>query len=260
MEALPEERRRFILEEIIKKGQITVNEICNTFSVSEMTARRDLRELDREGSLQRVHGGAVARLVRSYEPAFQTRSTLLLDEKKRIGIKAAEFVLDGDSIALDTGTTTLELVRALVDRKNLTIVTSSIPIANEVINNFSLSKSVRLILTGGVVRDREYSLVGEFAQHTYRNLHVDKAFLGVGGISLEDGVTEYNLEDTAIKRALMDSTKLCVVLADHTKLGRTTFATVGPLSKVNRLITDEGASKSFLDALADLDIDIDIAD
>lgn len=257
---LQEERRREICETVNSNGKITIGEICSLYGVSEMTARRDLRDLDREGLLRRVHGGAVTGMGRSYEPSLMLRANLVPEIKQIIGKKAAELVQDGDSIALDTGTTNLELVRAIKDRRNLTIVTSSLPIANEVMNCFSLENQVRLILTGGIVRPGEFSMVGDISCNTFRDFHVDKAFIGVGGISLKDGLTEYNIEDASVKKILIESAQVRIVLADSTKMGRTTFASVAPLSSIDRLVTDSSISAEMLDELTNIGIDVVIAE
>ncbi len=257
---LQEERRREICAVVNSNGKITIGEICSQYGVSEMTARRDLRDLDREGLLRRVHGGAILGIGRSYEPAFSMRTRIVPENKQLIGKKAAELVQDGDSIALDTGTTNLELVRALKNRRNITIVTSSLPIANEVINSFSLENQVRLILTGGIVRPGEFSMVGEISQNTFREFHVDKAFIGVGGLSLKDGLTEYNIEDASVKKILIESAQVRIVLADSTKIGRTTFATIAPLSAMDRLVTDSGISAEMVDELNNIGIDVVVTD
>ena len=122
-----------ITEIAMKNGSISVPEICEQFGVSEMTARRYLNELDRQGFLRRVHGGAIPNLARSYEPPFPTRAIKNAAAKVAIGVKAAELVFDGDSIALDVGTTTLEMVAGLRGKRNLTILTSCLQIANRVI-------------------------------------------------------------------------------------------------------------------------------
>ncbi len=257
---LQEERRREICEIVNANGKITIAEICSLYDVSEMTARRDLRDLDREGFLRRVHGGAVIGIGRSYEPSLKLRSSLVPDIKQAIGKKAAELVQDGDSIALDTGTTNLELIRALKDRRGLTIVTSSLPIANEVVSSFSLENQVRLILAGGIVRPGEFSMIGEISQNTFREFHVDKAFIGVGGISMKDGLTEYNIEDAAIKKILIESAQVRIVLADSTKIGRTTFASIAPLTAIDRLVTDSRISENALDEFTVLGIDVIVAE
>jgi DeoR/GlpR family transcriptional regulator of sugar metabolism len=253
---LPEERHRKILDVIAEEGRITVAQICEMFSVSEMTARRDLRILDRQGLLRRVHGGAVSSLGRSYEPPYNLRVTQAVEVKQAIGRKAAEMVIEGDSIALDVGTTTLEIARALKDKHNLTIITASLTIANEIASQFSLGSDVRLILTGGILREREFSMIGHIAERAYRDLHVDKAFIGIGGLDLKEGLTEYNLEDALVKRPLLQSARKRIVVAEGSKLGRITFATIGPLSAIQTLITDRSAPEDITAELENMGIQV----
>jgi DeoR/GlpR family transcriptional regulator of sugar metabolism len=254
------ERRRQTVELVQQSGSVTVADLCKHFDVSEMTIRRDLRELDREGLLRRVHGGAVSSFGRSYEPPYQIRMTRQAEAKRAIGIKAAEMIVDGDSIGIDVGTTTLEIARALHGKRNLTILTSSIPIANVVISELSLSTDVRLILTGGIVRSGELSLTGDLATRAYNAFHVDKAFIGVAGVSLEDGLTEYNIEDALVKRRLIRNARQKIVVADASKLGRTTFASIAPLSNIDMIITDREAPEEFIQALEGSDLEVVIAD
>lgn len=254
------ERRRRIVELVRQEGSVTVAELGTRFDVSGMTIRRDLRDLDREGLLRRVHGGAISNLGRSYEPPYQIRITRQIEAKRAIGRKAAEMIFDGDSLALDVGTTTHEVVRFLHGKRNLTILTASLPIANEITSRLSLTTEVRLILTGGIVRAEELSMIGHIAEETYRSLHVDKAFIGIGGLTLESGLTEYNLEDALVKQPLLENAQQRIALADSTKLGRATFASVAPLSMVDVLITDRAAPDAFVQALKDTGIEIVIAD
>jgi DeoR/GlpR family transcriptional regulator of sugar metabolism len=229
-----------IVEMVQESGSKSVTELCDRFAVSEMTIRRDLRDLDREGLLRRVHGGAVGNLGRSYEPPYAIRTTRNDERKRAIGRRAAELVLDGDSLALDVGTTTLEIAHTLAGKRNLTIITASLPIANDIVSRLSLTADVRLILTGGIVRSGELSMIGDIPARTYADFHVDKAFIGVGGISLEDGLTEYNLEDALVKKALIRNARQRIVVVDSSKFGRNTFAAVAPLSIIDTIITDSG--------------------
>ena len=250
------DRRRMIIELVQESGSKTVAELCGLFNVSEMTIRRDLRDLDREGVIRRVHGGAVSSLGRSYEPPYTIRSTRNAETKRAIGRKAAELIVDGDSIALDVGTTILEIAQALHGKHNLTIITASLPIANEIVSNLSLTSEVRLILTGGIVRSGELSMIGNIAAQTYDEFHVDKAFIGVGGISLEDGLTEYNLEDAMVKKPLIQNAHQRIVAADSSKIGRTTFTSIAPLSMVDTLITDSHIPAETLGRLEALGIEV----
>ncbi|MDT8898252.1 DeoR/GlpR family DNA-binding transcription regulator [Thermanaerothrix sp. 4228-RoL] len=253
------ERQAKIVEMVLEKGSISIAEIASLFNVSEMTARRDLNELDRQGLVRRVHGGAVANLGRSYEPPFSTRVTKNHAAKQAIGRAAADLIYDGDSIALDVGSTTLEIVPHLKTKRNLTIVTSCLQIANAVVNHLSLEVDARLILTGGIVRPRELSMIGAIAERIYNELHVDKAFIGVGGISLDDGLTEYNFEDTQIKKVLLRTAREKIVVADSSKFGVTAFASIAPLTAIDCLITDDKVSPEIVEALQQAGIKVIIA-
>ena len=166
---------------------------------------------------------------------------------------------DGDSLALDVGTTTIEIAQALQGKRNLTILTASLPIANEIVANLSLTADVRLILTGGIVRSGELSMTGTIAAGTYSEFHVDKAFIGVGGISLEDGLTEYNLEDAIVKKPMIQNAQQRIVVADSSKFGRTTFTAIAPLTVANTIITDSDVDRSMVKSLQDLGIEVLIA-
>ncbi len=176
--------------------------------------------------------------------------------KRAIGRRAAEMVVDGDSIGLDIGTTTLEIVSGLSNKHNLTIVTASLPIANAVVSQLALGVDVRLILAGGILRAGELSMIGPIAALTAQHLHVDKAFIAIGGLSLEDGLTEYNLEDAEVKRPLLHNAQRKIVVADGSKLGRTTFASIGPLSLVDTVVTDQSAPPETVHGLQQMGIEV----
>ncbi len=229
-----EARRATILKEIEDRGSTSVSDLAERLGVSEMTIRRDLSELEREGVIRRVHGGAVSARGRSYEPPMLLRAVENQEAKRRIGQTAAELVADGDSLALDVGTTTLEIARHLLGRRNLTVVTSSLHIANLLFGQ----PQIRLILSGGIIRAGEASLVGDLAHHTYQNLFVDRLFLGVGGVDLQAGLTEYNWDDALVKQAMIRSAKEVILVADHSKFNQVAFAAVGPLSVVHQVVTD----------------------
>ena len=230
-------RRQQILKMVETRQSVTVADLCDTLAVSEVTIRRDLRHLSDQQLIRRVHGGAVAGRGRNYEPPNIIRATTNEAQKKAIALQAAKLVNEGDSIALDIGTTTLALAQTLVGMSNLTIITASLPIANVLVE----SPRSRLILTGGIVRVQELSMIGHIAARTYQDFHLDRAFVGVGGVHLDAGLTEYNQDDTLIKQAMMRKAKQIIVLADSSKMGRTCFMTIAPLEEIDILITDSGA-------------------
>lgn len=252
---IPEERRKLILEQVETNNAVSVADLCARLDVSEMTIRRDLRILSNQGLLLRVHGGAVSRRGRSYEPPYLVRVTSNVELKEAIGREAARLVQEGESLAIDVGTTTLEVAKHLVGVPNLTVVTSSLNIANVLAD----SPNIRLIVSGGVVRPQERSLVGHLATRTFEEFQVDKVFIGIGGIHPEAGLSEFNLEDALVKQAMIQHAEQVIVVADSTKLMRTCFALVAPLSVVDVIVTDWMASEEAVGVLRDRGIEVIIA-
>lgn len=254
-QVVPAERRKIIVDLIEKHNSLSVGELCERFDVSDMTIRRDLKILNNEGLIERVHGGAVARRGRSYEPPYRIRESENKEYKNAIAREAAKLVVEGDSLALDVGTTTLSLAKNLVEVPNLTVITSSLYIANIL----SETPNMRLIVTGGILRENEKSMVGHIAERTFSDFHVDKAFIGIAGVNRENGLTEYNLEDAMVKKAILANSEINIFLVDSTKLGRTVFSQVAPLSVADIIVTDWNASKSIVDELTDYGVEVIIA-
>jgi DeoR/GlpR family transcriptional regulator of sugar metabolism len=217
-----------------------------------MTIRRDLEELEEQGVARRIRGGAIATISRSYEPPLAMRATEELAAKRAIAAAAAEFIDFGETAILDVGTTTLELARCLRWRGGLTIVTPSIRAASELVAD----PNIRVILTGGVVRPGELSLIGDLCESTFDEFNCDVFFLGVGGIHADKGLTEYNLDDTRVKRAAMRAASRKVALADHSKLDRVCLATIGALDEIDVLITDAEPDHQLLDVLRDRGVQV----
>lgn len=253
--ALPDHRRTHILRLIDDRGSVSVVELAEQLGVSMMTIRRDLVMLESEGAVRRVHGGAVSARGRSFEPLFPMRAGVMQNEKERIGAAAAELVSDGDSIALDVGTTAIELAHCLMARRNITVVTPSLHIANLFLNQ----PDVRLIVTGGIARPVEGSLVGELARQVFSQLHVDRLFLGVACLDASFGLSEYNWDDTLIKQAMIASAREVVVLADSSKFGKVAFAHVADFHQIHRIVTDREPPPEFLERLHDANVQLTIA-
>jgi DeoR/GlpR family transcriptional regulator of sugar metabolism len=228
-------RRSAVRERLARAGEVDIAELAVEFAVSEMTIRRDLEALEAEGVARRVRGGAISVVSRSYEPPFEARRTANVAVKAALGVKAADLVDDGQTVILDTGTTVLETARALRTRgMRLTVVTPSLLAGLELADE----PDMRVMLTGGTIRPGEHSLVGPEAESTFTDLNCDVAFLGVAGVDVEHGLTEYNLDEARVKRAQVRSARRIVALADTGKLGRVHFAGVAPLGRVDVLVTD----------------------
>lgn len=238
-------RHQFILEQIEQRGSVNVLELAEVLNVSDMTVRRDLTELEKLGLVRRFHGGAISARGRSYEPPLFTRSIAYVKEKELIGQYAAEMVVEGNSIALDIGTTVYQVAVNLKDTNNITLITPSIPIAEL----FYERSDVRLIIPGGVVRPTEKSMVGEFARRNLEQLFVDRLFLGAGAIDSEAGITEFNIDDALIKQVMIKNAKEVVLVADSSKFQKVTFAFVAPLKSVNHLITNSLPPSDLLQCL-----------
>jgi DeoR/GlpR family transcriptional regulator of sugar metabolism len=228
------QRRQAILLQLATTGEVVLADLAGKFGVSEMTIRRDLEVLEAEGLARRVRGGAISVVSRSYEPPFAVRTTTSSAAKTAIGAAAAALVNTGDTVIIDVGTTALELARALHGARNLTVVTASLPVAIELGNE----PDIRVVVTGGQVRNGELSLTGGMAEDAFGEMNCDLAFIGVAGICAVPGLTEYNPQDARVKRAAISAARRTIVLADRSKLGRVTFSTVAPLSDVDTLVTD----------------------
>ncbi len=246
------ERRGAIRGFLANKGEAGIAELAVEFDVSEMTIRRDLEDLEDQGVARRVRGGAIATVSRSYEPPLATRATEAQDAKRRIAEAAADYIEYGETAILDVGSTTFALAQRLRGRGGFTIVTPSVQAAAELAGD----PNTRVILTGGIVRPGELSLIGDLAESTFAQLNCDVLFLGVGGIDAEKGLTEYNLDDTRVKRAAIKAASRKVALADQTKLGRVCLASIASLSEIDVLITDAALSHPVLAAVREAGVEI----
>jgi DeoR/GlpR family transcriptional regulator of sugar metabolism len=232
---ISDQRHQTIINLLENQGAVSVSDLVKQFGVSEMTIRRDLDILENQGLLRRVHGGAVSRRGRSYEPPFLLRSSENLESKIRISEAAVDLIQNGDSITLDVGTTTLEIARHLHNKQDLTVITPSLQIANELINH----PGIRLIVTGGILRFGELSMVGHLAERIFEDFFVDRLFLGAGAVDLNAGVSEFNVEDALVKRAMIKTAKSVVLVADSSKFQQVAFTSVIPLADTNTIVTDK---------------------
>ncbi|TXS34717.1 DeoR/GlpR transcriptional regulator [Streptomyces sp. ms191] len=245
---LAEQRRALILDEVRRRGGVRVNELTRRLNVSDMTVRRDLDALARQGVVEKVHGGAVPVVETStHEPGFEAKSALELGAKEEIARTAARMVAPGTAIALSGGTTTFALAAQLLDVPDLTVVTNSVRVADV----FHAARrpgsgearpgAATVVLTGGV-RTPSDALVGPVADQAIRSLHFDVLFLGVHGISVEAGLSTPNLAEAETNRRLVRSARRVVVLADHTKWGTVGLSSFARLDEVDTLVTDAGLS------------------
>ncbi|GAA0583510.1 DeoR/GlpR family DNA-binding transcription regulator [Streptomyces crystallinus] len=255
---LAEQRRALILDEVRRRGGVRVNELTRKLNVSDMTVRRDLDALARQGVIEKVHGGAVPVVEAStHEPGFEAKSGLELSAKEDIARAAAAMAVPGSAIALSGGTTTYALAHQLLDVPDLTVVTNSVRVA-DVFHAAQRAAgatgnrpgAATVVLTGGV-RTPSDSLVGPVADQAIRSLHFDVLFLGVHGISVEAGLSTPNLAEAETNRRFVRSARRVVVVADHTKWGTVGLSSFASLDEVHTLVTDSGLSDAAREEMAE---------
>ncbi len=249
------ERQKQILSLLSRQGRLSVAEIVEQFSVSEATARRDLESLASEGKVQRVHGGAIAVDQAPPELPILERENEQADEKIRIGRVTAELIADNESVFLGSGTTVLEVAKNLRDRKNLTVITNSLP----VLNTLAGIKEITVISLGGMLRDSELSFIGHITEQALAEIRVEKVVMGTRGISLEYGLTNDYLQETLTDRAILKIGREVIVVADHTKVNRVSTVLLAPLDAVQTFVTNEQADKKFIQSLKKQSIKIILA-
>jgi DeoR/GlpR family transcriptional regulator of sugar metabolism len=252
---LAAERRRRIVEAVRSHGTVAVAELALALDASEMTVRRDLRLMARDGLLVRTHGGAVLHGNLAHEPSYSEKAAQAAVEKAAIANLAARMVRPGDSILLGPGTTTLALARLLVDFPELTVVTNSLLVAQALMP----AAHVEVILTGGTLRRSIHALVGSAAEDSLRALRASQAFISGNGLTAERGLSTPSPVVAAVDRALAAASQQRVVLADNTKLGRETMCQTVPLDHMDVLITDSGADPVVVAAIRQAGVEVEIA-
>ncbi len=233
----PRERHQRILELVTKNGSVDAEALSVELAVSPITVRRDLATLEADGALRRVYRGATRINSGSYEPPFPVRSKLQVAAKRQIAAAVRALVDDGQTVILDAGTTGLAIAECLAAR-HVTICTPSLRVAAVL----SSSSSVRLIVTGGIVRPVEQSLVGSAAIRMLEDHHFDLYIMTASGVHADHGFSEWNPEDAELKRVALRVASRCIVACDSSKVGHTAFARICDLDAVELLVTDEGVS------------------
>jgi DeoR family transcriptional regulator of aga operon len=249
------ERQRQILSLLAQQRRLSVTEIVKQFSISEATARRDLESLASQGKAQRVHGGVIAVEQAPPELPILEREHEQQEEKTRIGRAAASLVSDKETVFLGSGTSVLEVARNLRDRKNLTVITNSLP----VLNMLAGINEITVISLGGMVRVSELSFIGHITEQALTEVRADKVFMGTRGVSLEHGLTNDYLQETLTDRAIMKSGREVIIVADHTKVNRVATVLLAPWKSVRTFVTDSKVDKKFVQALKRQGIQVVIA-
>ncbi len=240
-----------------KNEQVNVNDLSAHLDVSSVTIRNDLKQLEKKNMLLRARGGAM-KITQSYVgldyPLSDKQKKHLL-EKREIARRAVELIEEGNTIILDSGSTTFELAKNLEKFENLTVITNAINIANCLANH----KNINVIVPGGTLRRNSLSLVGMLAEKGFKNYFCDKLFLGVDGFDTSYGISTPNSEEAHMNQIMIEISQKVIVVADSSKFQRRAFAFIAGIHKIHTVITDKGIAEEQKSKLENLGIEVIIA-
>ena len=252
-----EQRKEFILDQLRLNRKVKASTIVKEFNVSMETVRRDLEELEKQGLLRKVYGGATVGRIYEAEKPYNDRQVIRLKEKQAIAKATVDLLEDNDTLFLDGGSTLLEIAKE-IHRRNLkiTVVTGTIPIA-QVINK---SDNATVIMLGGVLTKDEEISSGVLCEEYLKIFHTHKAIIGVASITESNGVTDYDMQMTIIKRKMIDRSDTSIFVADHSKFNKSVVYTVAELDEVDVLVTDSKTDPKDIEMCRKHDINVIIAD
>lgn len=251
--SLPE-RHSYIMEMLRQQSSVSVSILAEQLKVSEVTIRKDLTLLEERNMLYRAHGSAI--LINPYinDRHVNEKEKLYADEKRAIGIYAANLITNDDSILIASGTTMLSLAREIQAKGHLTAITAAVNVASIL----SKDKNIDVIQLGGMVRNSSVSVVGPYAEQMLQNFSCSKLYIGVDGIDLEFGLTTTNLMEANLNRVMMQASQKVIALADSSKFGRRGFSRICDIDSVDHIITDDKISPRVLEQLRDRGVEVSI--
>ncbi len=247
-----EERRQAILDLVQVQGRVSVSDLSARFGVSDVTIRADLQALADQGALLRTHGGAIPIGAGLHELSLTKRRQQQVMEKARIAAAAAELVGHGEAIFLDSSSTTLAMVEHIKDRRDLTVVTNSLVVAQDLLGLPNLS----VVMPGGTLHHDTASLIDASGLALLSRYRIVRGFFGAHGLTLEDGLTDVSEPEAALKRPLVKMCRQVVILLDGTKWGRAGIASFAEVREIDVVVTDQGAPSSMVEAVCALDLQV----
>lgn len=249
------QRRTIILEKLEANGQVNVTDLSDQFGVSEVTIRNDFLRLEKKNMLIRARGGAIKINRVGVDFELSKKHKINLEQKQKIGKRAAKLIKDGDTIIVDSGTTTQELVKNLSSDDKLTVITNALNIAN----NLVFKNNIQVIMIGGFLRRGALSMIGSPAETQLRNYLCDKLFLGVDGLNFDFGISTPNIEEAHLNKISIEISRQIIVLADSSKINKRSLAIICPISKIDILVTDDGLLPEYKNRLEQFGIEVLIA-
>ncbi|MEI5990154.1 hypothetical protein A5881_001647 [Enterococcus termitis] len=246
-----QDRKDYILDILKKNHSVKILKLSKELRVTRETIRKDLYELEKEGLIKKIHGGAVLDSS-NQETDYERRKSEYQEAKTAIAKQAAKHIEEGDTIYLDYGTTTLALAKEIMNFKNITVITNTIPIINLLLH----SEDINLLIPGGMLRKNEDSLYGPFASNNLQNIFVDIGFFGCGGIDDEVGITNHHMGETMISKEMIHHSQTSIILADHSKFGSIAFNRTATFDEIDIIITDEDLSLETYEKISQKGVEI----
>lgn len=242
-----QKRQNEILASVRARGACSIIELARQLNVSDETIRRNIKPLVRQGLIEKVHGGIVLSEKQQPEPPFEKRMNERIEAKQTISALVAEIISNGDSIMLDTGSTTAYVARALADHRNLSVVTN----CTEIARTLAREPSNRVHLCGGALRADDWATFGSAAIEFVRQFHVNYAILSIGGVTADGCFMDYHLEEAEFSRAVIAQAKKTIVVADHSKFGHPNFIKVCDFDEVDMVVVERPPPTGILAGLRD---------
>ena len=242
-----QKRQNEILASVKLHGACSIIELANQLKVSDETIRRNIKPLVLQGLIEKVHGGIVLSQQQEPEPPFEKRMNERVEAKRRISARVAAIIKDGDSIMLDTGSTTAYVARALGNHRNLSVVTN----CTEIARTLAREASNRVHLCGGALRADDWATFGSAAIDFVRQFHVNYAILSIGGVTDDGGFMDYHLEEAEFSRAVIAQAKQTIVVADHSKFGNPNFIKVCGFDQVDMIVVEHAPPVEIENALVE---------
>lgn len=248
-------RRTVILEKLEQDNQVNVSDLSAELGVSEVTIRNDLAQLELKNLLIRARGGAIKVSRVGMDHRLSEKNKVNIKEKRKIGKAAARLISDNDTIIIDSGSTTSELVHHMEGVSNLNVITNALTIASQLSN----LQNINVIVPGGFLRRESLSLVGAPAENTFQNYYCDKLFLGADGIDIEHGLSTPNIEEAHLNQKMVSISKQVILLADSSKFSKRSLAFICGIDQIDVLVTDSGIDKEFKNHLERIGINVIVA-
>ena len=255
---MPERRKLEIKSLIEEEKMVSVSRLSELFGISYLTVRRDLEKLEEEGIIKKVHGGAMLLQDFQKEPVFHRQKELFRDEKDRIAKEASNRIKDGNFIIVESGSTVLEIVKYLENKKDLRVITAGMPILVELWGLAERKKDIEIITCGGILRAEVSTFVGSHAVNFFKEINVDTAFVGAMAVSLEKGISTATFFDAEIFRSIIENATKVILLCDSSKFETKSYINVAPITVVDEIITDMGIDNKLLERIKKLDVNITV--